>query len=75
LIEKDYDRQCLDFVGGEKAGLKRLNDYLWDYKGMKDYKRLRNGFLGSNFSSKFSPWMANGCVSPRKIYFEVKKWE
>jgi len=42
---------------------------------MKDYKRLRNGFLGPNFSSKFSPWMANGCISPRTIYFDVKKWE
>lgn len=42
---------------------------------MKNYKNLRNGFLGPNFSSKLSPWMANGSVSPRKIYWEVKKWE
>jgi len=42
---------------------------------MKDYKDLRNGFTGANFSSKFSPWLANGSISPRLIYFEVKKWE
>jgi len=42
---------------------------------MKDYKKKRNGFLGPDFSSKFSPWMANGNLSPRLIYWEVKKWE
>lgn len=75
FVEKDYDRQCLDFIGGEAEGLKRLNDYLWEYRGMKDYKKLRNGFLGPNFSSKLSPWMANGSLSPRSIYWQVKKWE
>ena len=67
-MEKD-ERAALDFKGGETEGLKRLMDYMWNYKGMKDYKRLRNGFLGPNFSSKLSPWMANGCLSPREIYF------
>ena len=42
---------------------------------MNDYKALRNGFLGANFSSKLSPWMANGCLSPREIYWQVKQWE
>lgn len=73
-MEKD-ERAALDFKGGETEGIKRLMDYLWNYKGMKDYKRLRNGFLGPNFSSKLSPWMANGCLSPREIYWQVKKWE
>ena len=68
IKDKD-DRAALDFVGGEDAGMARLKDYLWRYKGMKDYKDLRNGFLGPNFSSKFSPWMANGCLSPREIYW------
>lgn len=74
IMEKD-ERAALDFKGGESEGLKRLMDYLWNYKGMRDYKKLRNGFLGPNFSSKLSPWMANGCLSPREIYFQVKKWE
>ena len=64
VMEKD-ERAALDFKGGETEGLKRLEDYLWNYQGMKDYKKLRNGFLGANFSSKLSPWMANGCLSPR----------
>ena len=31
--------------------------------------------LGSNYSSKFSPWLAAGCLSPRVIVAEVKKYE
>jgi deoxyribodipyrimidine photo-lyase len=31
--------------------------------------------LGLDYSSKFSPWLANGCISPRYIYEEVKKYE
>lgn len=65
----------MPFLGGEDAGLARLKEYLWEYQGMRDYKEKRNGFLGPNFSSKLSPWMANGCLSPREIYFQVKAWE
>ena len=42
---------------------------------MKFYKKTRNGLLGKDYSSKFSPWLANGCISPRTIYWEVKKFE
>ncbi|MFK7865700.1 MAG: DASH family cryptochrome, partial [Pseudohongiellaceae bacterium] len=31
--------------------------------------------LGADYSSKLSPWLANGSLSPRKIYEEVKRYE
>ena len=31
--------------------------------------------LGSDFSSRFSPWLAQGCISPRMIYEEIKAFE
>ena len=31
--------------------------------------------IGANYSSKFSAWLALGCLSPREIYFELKKYE
>ena len=31
--------------------------------------------IGTDYSSKFSPWLANGCLSPREIYYELKKYE
>lgn len=31
----------------------------------------RNGMLGPDYSTKFSPWLASGSLSPRFIYEEV----
>lgn len=38
---------------------------------LKVYKMTRNGMLGSDYSTKFSPWLASGSLSPRLIYEEV----
>jgi len=31
--------------------------------------------VGADFSSKFSPWLANGSISARTIYWKVKQFE
>jgi deoxyribodipyrimidine photo-lyase len=31
--------------------------------------------IGENYSTKFSAWLALGCLSPREIYYELKKYE
>lgn len=64
-----------NFKGGENEGLKRLKYYLWDTDLLKKYKLTRNGLLGMDYSSKLSPWLAAGCLSPRSIYWEIKKYE
>ncbi|MBO6585666.1 MAG: DASH family cryptochrome [Gracilimonas sp.] len=69
------DRAVLDFKGGEDEALKRLQEYFWEKDQLKNYKYTRNGLLGTDYSSKFSPWLANGCLSPRRIYGQVKKYE
>lgn len=69
------DRAVLPFQGGEDAALDRLHCYFWDEDQLKSYKFTRNGLLGADYSSKFSPWLANGSLSPRKIYWEVKAYE
>jgi deoxyribodipyrimidine photo-lyase len=63
------------FVGGETAGLERLATYFWQRDCLKTYKQTRNGMLGADYSSKFSPWLALGCLSPRFIAAEVKRYE
>jgi len=73
-FDKD-PRSAFPFKGGETAALERLNYYFWETEKLKYYKKTRNGLLGSDYSSKFSPWLANGCISPRRIYAEVKKFE
>ncbi len=34
----------------------------------KDNWCVRNGLVGEAYSTKFSPWLAAGCLSPRLIY-------
>ncbi len=68
-------RAVLQFKGGETAGLARLDNYIWSRNCLKDYKKTRNGMLGADYSSKFSPWLALGCLSPRFIYEQVKEYE
>ena len=63
------------FQGGETAALKRLDNYFFESKKLGFYKKTRNGLIGTDFSSKFSPWLANGSLSPRTIYWEVKRFE
>lgn len=68
-------RAVLPFSGGETAGLARLNHYLWDADHIRTYKETRNGMLGEAYSTKFSAWLALGCLSPRFIYADIKRYE
>ncbi len=68
-------RSAFPFSGGEDAALQRLQEYFWETKNLEEYKETRNGLLGTDYSSKFSAWLANGSVSPRFIYEEVKRFE
>jgi deoxyribodipyrimidine photo-lyase len=63
------------FAGGETVGLARLNHYLWEADALKTYKQTRNGMVGANYSSKFSAWLALGCLSPRRVYAAVQQYE
>lgn len=75
-IDKDVPQAgSLPFRGGESAAWERLNHYFWKHKLLSKYKYTRNELLGTDYSSKFSPWLANGCLSPRSIYWQVKKYE
>lgn len=65
----------LPFVGGEDAGIQRLQSYFWENDCLKTYKETRNGLLGPDYSSKFSAWLALGCISPKYIYEEVGRYE
>jgi len=63
------------FKGGETIALERLQYYSFDSELLTSYRWTRNRSLGMDYSSKFSLWMALGCLSPRKIYWEVKRYE
>ncbi|MBK9015754.1 MAG: DASH family cryptochrome [Saprospiraceae bacterium] len=69
------ERAALAFKGGETAGLERLHNYLWSSDAAKSYFDTRNELLGADYSTKFSAWLAQGCLSPKKIYHELKAFE
>lgn len=73
-IEPD-PRAALIFKGGEKEALRRLRYYFWESDQAATYEETRNGLLGGDYSTKFSPWLAQGCISPKKIYRELKAYE
>lgn len=68
-------RAAVPFAGGQSVALARLNRYIWERELLKTYKETRNGMLGEDYSSKFSAWLAHGCLSPRQIYHEIKRYE
>ena len=61
--------------GGETAGLARLHDYAVVRHLIGRYDDTRNQMLGEAFSTKFSPWLANGCLSARQIWAAIDGYD
>lgn len=72
---KPHPNSAFSFKGGETEAINRLNDYFFNTKKLGFYKKTRNGLVGVDYSSKFSPWLANGSISARTIYWKVKRFE
>ena len=63
------------FLGGETLAKERLYEYFFETKRISKYKLTRNGLLGKDYSSKLSSWLANGSLSVRYVYMQIKKYE
>ncbi len=60
--------------GGEMAALVHLAQYL--ARGLPhSYKRTRNGLMGLDYSSKWSPWLATGALSARHALAQLRAYE
>ena len=62
------------FTGGETAALKHIDDY-FSTDLPANYKTVRNELDGWTNSTKFSPWLALGCLSVRHLASRLKKYE
>ena len=69
------ERSVLEFKGGESQALARVKYYLWDSDLLATYFETRNGMLGGDYSTKLAPWLALGCVSPRYVVSEIRRYE
>lgn len=61
--------------GGEIAAAKQLNTYLFGTDLIRQYKQTRNALDDWDSSSKFSMWLANGCLSVKTVYHSIKQYE
>jgi deoxyribodipyrimidine photo-lyase len=68
-------RSAFPLVGGETAGQARLQDYLFGTRAALTYKETRNGLIGLDYSTKFSAYLAFGCLSARDIYWTLAQFE
>lgn len=65
--QKDL-RADFEFIGGEQEGISHLQKVI---AAMQQAASTKNLIL----ASKLSAWLAMGCLSPRKVYWEIKKME
>ncbi len=72
---KTDTRTSFPFNGGETQALKRLKSYFSETRNLSSYKETRNGLTGTDYSSKFSAWLADGSLSAVSVYHEIKKYE
>eukprot|EP00271_Cylindrocystis_brebissonii_P020429 TRINITY_DN6759_c0_g1_i1.p1 TRINITY_DN6759_c0_g1~~TRINITY_DN6759_c0_g1_i1.p1 ORF type:complete len:558 (-),score=118.63 TRINITY_DN6759_c0_g1_i1:627-2300(-) len=73
-------------LGGESEGLRKLGGFVESAAGesvalqQQQRKQQQTGgvgaangsLLGANFSCKISPWLAAGCLSPRRMYHDLQ---
>lgn len=74
LTDFGYEKGDADpaFPGGETAGLKRLAYYVEEADLLPKYRSTRNLSLGADYSTKFSAYLALGCLSPRTVYARIR---
>ena len=68
-------RQLAQWHGGEQQALQHLEQWTFAADALGTYKETRNGMLRPHDSSKLSPWLALGCLSPRAIHAAVRRYE
>lgn len=62
-------------TGGEAEAMARVKSYVEERRRMDAESSLRSEVtanLTSDFSCRISPWLAVGCISPRRIFDDMK---
>jgi len=68
-------RSAFPFSGDEPTALARLRHFFFGSEGLRNYRATRNGLVGTEFSSKFSPFLAIGSLSVRRIWQELLRYQ
>ncbi|MEE2787269.1 MAG: DASH family cryptochrome [Myxococcota bacterium] len=62
-------------VGGETAGHARIQTYFWERDTLAQYAQRREALDDMNATSRLSPYLAQGSVSPRHVFQELERFE
>ncbi|MBU3618129.1 DASH family cryptochrome [Polynucleobacter sp. JS-Fieb-80-E5] len=62
------------FRGGERSAQTHIQQY-FERRLTDTYKQTRNELIGMDYSSKFSPWLAQGCCSAGFIAKQLADYE
>lgn len=74
-------RAWFQWWGGESHALARLEEFIWGRRGLKQYVGTTDWSVSSKCTasaeqtSKLSPFLAFGCLSPRMVYWEAVRFE
>jgi deoxyribodipyrimidine photo-lyase len=74
-VQRHDPRSSFQYVGGRSHALARIRHWFWDTDAIARYKQTRDGLIGADFSSRLSPWLALGAVSPREVAKEIHRYE
>lgn len=78
LVEKYSDLGQLNeyvFPGGATAGWQRMQDYFSQVATVKAYKRTKDELSGAAISTRLSPYLAQGCLSPKQVYAAMQQFK
>lgn len=68
--------ECTEtFIGGESAALAHLHRYLFEWQCVSTYKETRNSLDNWRNSTKLSPWLAIGALSPKTVMRQLLAFE
>jgi deoxyribodipyrimidine photo-lyase len=73
----EFNRECINgnvFNGSEQSALEHLDTY-FSSDLPATYKETRNGLDEWECSTKFSPWLALGVLSPKRIIQRLNRYE
>lgn len=73
-VEKNTSQANKVFIGGQARANAHIDQY-FERRLVDTYKQTRNGLMGMDYSSKFSPWLAIGSCSARSIAKKLTEYE
>jgi len=74
VIDFVLDKVSPIFTGGESGAMAQV-DFYFAGDLPSTYKETRNGLDGWDYSTKFSAWLANGTLSPRRLWHRIDQYE